>query len=246
MSIVMPAYNSEKLLGESVASVMAQTYREWELLIVDDASEDGTASIAERLAREDSRVRLIRLEQNGGVANARNVGMQAALGRYLAFLDSDDLWLPEKLEMQLGFMKEKEAGFSFTSYRFLAPMGTLGKPVSVPDKVGYAELLKGNAIGCLTVMIDREKIPPFAMPAIGHEDYVAWLSVLKKGHTAWGLQKDLARYRVSAKSVSGDKKRSAAWTWSIYREVEGLTFTKAAWCFAHYSMKAVRKHFIGG
>jgi teichuronic acid biosynthesis glycosyltransferase TuaG len=244
VSVVMPACNSEKLLAESVSSLAAQTFKNWELLIVDDASCDATLSIAERLSVEDPRIRCIHLDVNGGVAHARNVGMEAARGQYLAFLDSDDLWLPDKLAIQTEFMKRNDVGFTFTRYRSFNLNGYLGRALNIPDHIEYRDLLKGNVIGCLTVMIDREKIPSFKMPRIGHEDYVTWLKILKDGHVAYGIQEDLARYRVSSLSVSGNKKRSAAWTWKILREVEGLPLTTATWCFAHYSAKAVCKHIV--
>jgi teichuronic acid biosynthesis glycosyltransferase TuaG len=240
----MPAYNSEGVLAESVASVQAQTYRDWELVLVDDASRDATLSLAQQLAEADARIRVIALKRNSGVANARNVAMEAARGRYLAFLDSDDLWLPEKLEVQMDFMRRHNAEFSFARYRGFDAAGKLGRAEPVPDSVGYERLLRGNVIGCLTVLIDREKVAPFRMRAIGHEDYAAWLEIMSRGHMAWGIQYDLARYRKSANSVSGNKGRSAAWTWNIYREVENLPFSKAAWCFAQYSLKAAYKHFV--
>lgn len=243
VSVVMPAYNSERFLAESVGSVTAQTFENWELLIVNDASVDGTSAIAERLAGRDPRIRVIHLDENRGVANARNEGMNAAKGQYLAFLDSDDLWLPKKLETQLGFMRQKDIAFSFTSYRAFGPNGNVGGSIRIPDAVEYEDLLKGNVIGCLTVMIDRDRIAPFAMPNIGHEDYAAWLQILRAGHVAYGLQEDLARYRVSSGSVSGNKKRCAAWTWNIYRQREQMPLSKAVRCFAQYSIRGVFKHF---
>jgi glycosyltransferase involved in cell wall biosynthesis len=240
----MPAYNGERFLADSVASLTAQTFDGWELVIVDDASRDATHSMAKDLSSEDSRIRCIHLDTNGGVANARNVGMRAARGQYLAFLDSDDLWLPRKLEIQLGFMKRNNAGFCFGRYRPFDGNGYVGRSVKIPDSIEYKDLLKGNVIGCLTVMIDRNKIPSFTMPGIGHEDYATWLKVLKEGHVAYGIQEDLARYRVSPVSVSGNKKRSATWTWTILREEERLPLTAATWCFAQYSVKAAYKHLL--
>jgi teichuronic acid biosynthesis glycosyltransferase TuaG len=244
VSVIMPVYNQQDVLIESVRSVMAQTFPDWELLIVDDASNDETLPNARQLACEDSRIRVISLPENAGVANARNTGMKAARGQYLAFLDSDDLWLPEKLRFQVEFMKRQNVGFSFTRYRRFRPNGFLGKPIKIPGKVDYEGLLKGNVIGCLTVMIDREKIPDFSMPAVRHEDYVAWLHILKQGHAAWGIQEDLARYRISSPSVSGNKRLSAVWTWEVYRRIEKLSLIKALWCFTNYSLRAFSTRFI--
>lgn len=243
VSIVMPAYNSGHLLKEAAASVIRQTYPHWELIVVDDASDDDTLQIAEALAREDSRIRVIPLPSNAGVANARNCAMPAARGQYLAFLDSDDLWLPDKLKMQTEFMQHNEIAFSFTQYRRIKPNGHTGAVVQIPDKVGYQEMLKRNVIGCLTVMLDRNRIPPFSMAPVKHEDYVTWLQILKLGYTAWGLQEDLARYRISSTSVSGDKRRSALWTWKIYREIEGMSLAKALWCFTNYTIRSLHSRF---
>jgi teichuronic acid biosynthesis glycosyltransferase TuaG len=239
VSVVMPAHNSQDSLRESVQSVLAQTYQDWELIIVDDASRDGTLTQGRRFASDDPRIRVLPLEQNVGVAEARNRGITAAQGQYLAFLDSDDLWLPNKLETQIGFMRSSGASFSFAQYRRIGRDGSLSNPVKVPRTVSYEGLLRGNSIGCLTVTIDRYQIPQVSMPSIRHEDYVTWLKILKQGHLAYGIAQDLARYRVGSSSVSSDKRRSASWTWNIYRRVEGLSLIKSAWCFLHYTARAI-------
>ncbi|HEY4011413.1 MAG TPA: glycosyltransferase family 2 protein [Acidobacteriaceae bacterium] len=239
VSVVMPAHNSERTLAESVRSVLAQTYPDWELVFVDDASTDGTLTLARELAREEPRIRVLSLEQNVGVAEARNRGIEAGTGQYLAFLDSDDLWLPDKLEVQVEFMRSTGAAFSFAQYRRIGVDGALGNPVPIPATVNYEQLLRGNSIGCLTVLIDRNQVLDISMPKIRHEDYVTWLRILKQGHIAHGIQKDLARYRVTSASVSSDKRRSAGWTWNIYRRVEGLSVLKSAWCFLHYTIRAI-------
>ena len=140
VSVVMPAHNSQSSLSESVQSVLAQTYRDWELIIVDDASRDGTLVLARQLASNDPRIRVLPLEQNVGVAEARNRGIGAALGQYLAFLDSDDLWLPNKLQVQIDFMRSSSAPFSFAQYRRIGRDGSLSNPVKVPRSVDYEGL----------------------------------------------------------------------------------------------------------
>lgn len=244
VSIVMPAHNSGKVLADAVESVIAQTFEKWELLIVDDASTDGTLGIARRFADSDSRIRVIQLKEKAGVAAARNAAIAAAKGRYLAFLDSDDLWLPRKLEEQLAFMARTRAAFSFTQYRRFTAEGVLLRPVEIRERVVYKDLLKGNMIGCLTVVIDLTAVPAFTMPDVGHEDFATWLAILKRGHVARGLKRDLARYRISETSISAYKTRSATWTWSIYRRLENLSLAKALWYFAHYSMQALRKRSL--
>lgn len=226
---------------ESVSSVLAQSLGAWELLIIDDASSDGALTVANELAAQDPRIRVIVLKQNRGVAHARNAGIAQARGQYIAFLDSDDLWLPDKLESQIRFMTEHKIGFSFTAYRRFGADGSIRGLIKAPRCVTYGDLLKDNVIGCLTVVIDREIVPSFFMPQAKHEDLACWLQILKSGIAAYGLQQDLARYRVSSESVSGKKRYSAVWRWRIYRDVEELSVLRAAWCFGHYSVKAVYK-----
>jgi len=239
VSVVMPAHNSQGSLSESIKSVQAQAYADWELIIVDDASRDDTLALAKQFASGDPRISVLLLEQNVGVAEARNRGIKAARGQYLTFLDSDDLWLPNKLRTQIDFMRCSGAGFSFAQYRRIGLDGSLSNPVRVPLTVNYEGLLRGNSIGCLTVAIDRYQIPEISMPKIKHEDYVTWLKILKRGHIAYGIPQDLARYRVASSSVSSNKRRSAGWTWNIYRRVEGLSVIKSAWCFLHYTARAI-------
>jgi glycosyltransferase involved in cell wall biosynthesis len=245
VSVIMPAYNSEQFLVQSVRSVMAQTFSDWELLIIDDASKDQTLAISQQMADADSRIRVIPSLKNAGVANARNLGMAGARGQYLAFLDSDDLWLPAKLKTQTAFMQAHKAAFTFTQYRRFSSTGFLGSPVKVPARVDYKQLLKGNVIGCLTVMIDRCKIPDFSMLSVRHEDYVSWLQILKQGHVACGIQEDLARYRFSSTSLSGNKSRSAAWTWDIYRKIEKLSLAESTWNFLNYAARSLYVRFLG-
>jgi teichuronic acid biosynthesis glycosyltransferase TuaG len=239
VSIIMPAHNSERTMGEAVNSVVTQTYPDWELLIIDDASKDSTRRIASEFASDDPRIRVVPLDKNVGVAEARNIGIRTAKGQYLAFLDSDDLWLPAKLQVQLESMRRADASFSFSRYSRIKVDGSIGRPVRIPASVSYRSLLRGNVIGCLTVVIDRLKIPSVSMPHISHEDYATWLSILKPGGSALGIQQDLARYRLALSSVSSRKSRSASWTWKIYRNVERLSLLESAWCFLNYSIRAI-------
>lgn len=239
VSIIMPAHNSEPTLADAVNSVISQTYPNWELLVVDDASKDLTRGMANEFASSDPRIRVVPLDKNVGVAEARNIGIRAARGQYLAFLDSDDLWLPMKLQVQLEAMRRNDAPLSFSRYSRIRVDGSIRKPIRVPSRVSYRQLLRGNVIGCLTVVIDRLKVPSVSMPHISHEDYVTWLSILKPGRSALGIQQDLARYRLATSSVSSRKSRSASWTWNIYRNVEKLSLLESAWCFLNYSARAI-------
>jgi teichuronic acid biosynthesis glycosyltransferase TuaG len=239
VSVVMPAYNSERCIAEAIASVRAQTYPKWEMIVIDDGSRDNTIAIVVGLQRQDNRIRILRLGTNGGVANARNVGIGAARGQYLAFLDSDDRWLPQKLHIQTEFMQRTGAAFTFSRYRRIGRDGVPGKEVGVPDQVNYRQLLKKNVIGCLTVMIDRNQVATVTMASMEHEDYIAWLQILKTIECAIGIQQDLARYSVSSASVSGNKRRSALWTWKVYRKVERLSLFQCVWYFGNYLVRAL-------
>lgn len=239
VSIIMPAWNAERFIGETIRSVQTQTIADWELIVADDGSFDGTVALVERFAAEDPRIRLVSTNGHCGPAVARQMAIDHAKGRYLAFLDSDDLWLPQKLERQLRFMAEKEAALSYTSFRRMREDGKLnGKPQAIPLSLTYDQLLKNTAIATLTVMIDRKIAGPVAMTNRGYDDLCLWLAILKRGNTAWGLNEDLARYRVCSGSISSRPWRSARWVWIIYREVENLSLPRAVWCLAHYGVRA--------
>lgn len=241
VSIIMPAYNSANYIKDSIESVLAQTYPYWELLIIDDGSSDNTAEIVR--AYTDERVRYLH-QVNKGVAAARNYGIKNASGRFLAFLDSDDIWLPEKLAHQLKFMRANKICFSYTEYRQFAEKPTnASRLIKTQDFVDYHKLLKGNDIACLTVMIDRNAYPRIKMPPAKHEDYVAWLNLLNNGGCAYALHEDLARYRKSNQSLSGNKWKSWQWTWQVYRKSQGLSMLKSAYYFGHYIVRGIKKHY---
>jgi teichuronic acid biosynthesis glycosyltransferase TuaG len=239
VSIITPSWNVERLIGETIASVQAQTFADWELLIADDCSTDNTAAVIESFAAKDPRVKLIRQPRNGGPALARQAAIEHAQGRFVAFLDSDDLWLPAKLERQLAFAREHRAALSFTAFRRINEDGSVtGRLIPVPASLTYDQLLKNTSIATLTALVDRDIAGTIAMKNEGYDDFCLWLSILKPGHKAYGLNDDLARYRVRGVSVSSRPMRSAGWVWHIYRNVEQLSLLKSAWCFAHWSARA--------
>ena len=239
VSIITPSWNVERFIEETIRSVQAQTFADWELLIADDCSNDKTAELIEAISARDPRVKLIRQLKNGGPARARQASIDHAQGRYLAFLDSDDLWLPNKLERQLAFAREKRAALSYTAFRRIDEANTTtGRLIDVPASLTYEQLLKNTAIATLTALVDREITGPVAMKNEGYDDFCLWLSILRPGHTAFGLNEDLARYRVRGASVSSRPVRSAKWVWQIYRNVEHLPLLKSAWCFAHWGARA--------
>jgi teichuronic acid biosynthesis glycosyltransferase TuaG len=239
VSIVTPSWNVERLIGETILSVQAQTLGDWELLIADDCSTDNTTAVIESFAAKDSRIRLIRQPRNGGPALARQAAIEQAEGRFIAFLDSDDLWLPAKLERQVAFAREHRAALSYTAFRRInEDNSTTGRLIAVPESLSYDQLLKNTSIATLTALVDREISGPIAMKNEGYDDFCLWLSILKPGHVAWGLNEDLARYRVRGVSVSSRRGRAAGWVWHIYRNVERLSLPKSAWCFAHWAVRA--------
>lgn len=245
MSIVTPAYNAEPFIGDTIASVQTQTFVDWEMLIVDDCSADRTGVLVERIGEADSRVRLIKLKKNSGPAMARQAALESARGRFIAFIDSDDLWLPQKLERQLAFMQSRRAALSFTAFRRISIDGAvIGRMIHVPDRLTYEQLLGNTAIATSTAIIDREMTGPLRMVKTYYDDFALWLEITRRGFAAFGLDEDLMRYRVVGGSVSRRKGRSAMMVWRTYREVERLGMARASWSFARYALNALRKYRV--
>lgn len=244
VSIVMPARNAERFIGHALRSVLEQTHARWELLVVDDASTDGTVEQVESAAAGEPRIRLIRLDRRVGPGPARNIALAEARGEYLAFLDSDDVWLPGKLERQLRFMREHDAAFCIHGYRMIDEHGReRGHAIRVPERVDYDLLLRHTIIAPVTVLLERGRVGPLEMPDLPqHEDLVLWFRILKRGVVAHGMPDELARYRIVKTSASRDKLRSARRMWRVYRSVEGLSLHRAAWCYSHYAWNAWRKY----
>lgn len=244
VSIITPAYKAAAIIGETIASVQAQGHADWEMLITEDCGPDNTRDVVRQFAAADPRIRLIEPDKNGGPAAARNHSLAAAKGRWLAFLDSDDMWLPEKLEHQLAFHREHpEAVISFTGFRRISADGTrTGSYIPVPARMNYRKLLGNTAIATSTVIVDRDRSGPFTMKKTYYDDFACWLQLLKADGVAVGLDEDLMRYRVMEASVSRDKGNSARKVWQAYREVEGLDPARSAWYFAQYAARAWLKY----
>lgn len=244
VSIIVPVYNVEKFIVETMECVRAQSYENWELLLVEDVSTDGTKKVIETYLRDkqDDRIRLVCQPENRGAAHARNRGLEESAGRFIAYLDADDLWEPEKLEKQLTFMEEKQAAFSFTGYEFADEEGKgLGKNVQVPATLNYKEALKNTTIFTTTVMFDTDKIEKnmLNMPIIKSEDTALWWKVLRNGYIAYGLNENLVRYRRAGKSLSSNKLEAVRRIWNLYRKAEGMSVISSAYHFCFWAVRAV-------
>lgn len=234
VSVITPSYNCEDFLEETIQSVIRQTFQDWELIIVDDHSSDSSYSIAQIFSKKDSRITAIRLPENGGAAVARNTAIERAKGRYIAFLDSDDLWKENKLEQQLQFMQDNEYEFTFTNYDIhsLLDNSIQEKKIQL-KKLSYNELLNTNRIGCLTAMYDTARIGKIFMPLIRkRQDYALWLQVLKQVEYAHLLPKSLAIYRVRHESISSNKIDLVKYNWKLFRDIEKLSIFKSAYYLA--------------
>ncbi|MBV8061154.1 MAG: glycosyltransferase family 2 protein [Alphaproteobacteria bacterium] len=243
VSVITGAYHSLSTLTETAYSVMAQDFTDWEWIIVDDASSDATPALCKALSDADQRIRSLFHTQRLLHNCARETGLEAATGRYIAFIDADDLWLPHKLSRQLAFMQTNTAAFSFTAYRRIDEYSTrTGRLIHVPPSLTHQQFLKNTAIAASTVIIDREAIPDFGIVKIPHEDFSTWSALLKRGHVAYGLDEDLMRYRVRATAASANKWRQMRTVWRNLRQVERLSPLAAAVTLAQYGLNAVRKH----
>jgi len=234
----MPAYNARDTICEAIDSVLAQSYGNFELIIVDDCSTDGCRGLIQQYVDQDCRINAIFSEVNQGVSKSRNLGVAAARGRYITFLDSDDLWLPDKLEANMKHLVPGACVVYASYIRFFS--NGIERMVKAPSKTTYKSLLRGNCIGNLTGAYDSHVLGKFYQKAVGHEDYLMWLQILSSGAVAEGIERPLARYRVG-NSLSANKFRAALWTWNIYRAELGLSFGGALTNFVWYAGTSLLK-----
>ena len=228
VSIIMPAYNSARFISETVKSIQAQTFTDWELLITDDCSTDDTALTINELAASDSRIKLEVLDKNSGCAVARNHSLQRATGRYIAFCDSDDRWVPEKLEKQIAFMQEKKCGFSYTAYFKCDEDGKPYRIVECRKSIDLRRIRKSNEIPCLTAMYDTEIVGKVYSPELRiAQDWAQWYKVLEKCNVAYGMQEPLACYIVRRGSLSKKKKDNVTYNQKVLTDVMGMGKIKA-------------------
>lgn len=242
VSIIMPAYNSEKYIEEAINSVINQTYKNWELIIVDDNSIDDTRMIVKRIAEKDVRINYIKLNINSGAAVARNTAINNSHGKYIAFLDSDDRWYPKKLERQLSFMVQNNYAFTCTMYdKINKKSERIQKVVPVYPKLGYKGILKHN-LGNSTVIYNSEILGKQTIPNIKkRNDYVMWLQIIKDSNYLYGLDSILSSHRIRPSSLSQDKISLVKYHWKVYREIEKLSIIKSSYLVFYWIYKTIRK-----
>ena len=243
ISIVVPVYNAEKYIEQTVDMVMKQTFTDWELILVEDCSKDNSAEVLRSLESElqDARIRVIYREKNEGAAKARNTGIDAATGRYLVFLDADDIWMENKLSDELAFMQKKQAAFVFTAYEFgdENAVGT-GKIVKVPEILTYKKALSRTIIFTSTTMFDLSVLGKdlVKMPAVPSEDTATWWRILRSGYVAYGYPEVTTIYRRPPQSLSSNKGTAIYRIWYLYREVEKLPVIASMFYFVGWAFRA--------
>jgi glycosyltransferase involved in cell wall biosynthesis len=245
VSIITPSYNASTYIAETISSVQNQTYKNWELIIVDDCSSDNSVKIIQEFQKDDDRIQLIQLNKNSGPAIARNRGIAISKGAFMTFIDADDLWLPNFITASMREIKNSE-GFVFASYhRFNEHLKPLHKDFIVPKKVTYADILKTNSISCLTAFIDTAKLGKLNMPDIKYrQDMGLWLKYLQKIDVAKGIKTPLAIYRIRKKSHSRNKLKLLLHQWNFYRKVALLSIPKTAYYFTLWGVYGIKKYYL--
>lgn len=245
VSIITPTYNSADTLPITLMSVLGQSYENWEHILVDDASIDKTRDVLVAYCENNDRAHWIGLDVNQGAAVARNTAIKFARGRFIAFLDSDDVWMPKKLEQQLKFMQQNDIAFSCTGYVKIDEKENVLDTIVVPARQRASDLMKNNKVGCLTAMYDSDKLGKVYMPLIRkRQDLGLWLRLLRKTPYVYGMSEILAQYRLRSNSISVNKSNSAQYTWRLYREIEGLSIMRASYYFSHYAFNGIMKTYL--
>lgn len=245
VTVVTPAWNCEKYIRDTIKSVQAQTYHNWEMIIADDCSTDATLEIITEMAKQDPRIKVLRMEVNSGAAVARTLAMQSGTGRYVAYLDADDIWKPQKLEKQVRFMEENGYAFSCTAFEVIDNEGKkLEKYIYMRPKLDYAGYLRNNLLQTVSIMVDTKVVDKkyLVMPNLRRgQDAATWLQILKAGYDCYGLNEILAEYRHAENSLSSNKITAIKRQWHIYRNVEKLPLPFCCYCFVRYAFLGVWK-----
>lgn len=247
VSVIMPIYNSEKFLEPAIKSVIAQTYSNWELWLIDDCSNDNSVAIIKQFVNIEPRIKEVYLKQNSGSAISRNIAIERSNGKYIAFLDADDIWEKEKLFIQIRFMEENNYVFTYSFYDIINKTADQTKKIiTAPLQLNYSNLLKNNTIGCLTAVYNTEVLGKLQMPNIRkRQDYGLWLDILQTGITAYCIPTVLAHYRIETGSLSQNKIKVLSYNWLILRKYQQLSFFSSVYYFSCFllnkSIKYARK-----
>lgn len=247
VSIIMPVYNGDRYLHDAISSVKKQTYDNWELIIVDDHSSDESFKTAQIYAKHDERIKVVQTEKSGsGAAQARNLGTRCCSGRYIAFLDCDDYWSADKLQLQIALMKNSNANFCYGSYAvFTGAKENIIGEFRPQSQISYSKLPRGCDIGCLTVIYDSYALGKLFFPDVYKEDYALWLKILKCEKTKVAFCKNIiAFYRVSTESISANKWKELRRQYNIYYRVEEIGLFKSLFYLFHYVSYGLKKHYI--
>ena len=249
VTVITPVYNGQKYIDQISNSILNQTFTNFEWIIIDDCSTDNTVAQLKKIAEKDPRIHILTQNKNEGPIKARNKGLEAAIGRFIAFIDFDDLWLPEKLEKQLSFMKSNNLPLSYTSYRKINDYGNITSrfPIPVPKKLNYKKLLMSNSIMASSAMFDRSKtgnIKQDENALVSKDDLMFWLSILDKCGDTMGLQEALCRLRIHKKSITNNKILMAKRHWTFYRKVLNLSFPTSLRLYIGYSIKGLLKYLL--
>lgn len=246
VSVIIPVYNASKYVANTIETALNQTYKDIELILVDDCSADNSAQIIENYLIDNKNIHYYLLEKNSGAAVARNKAIEIAKGRYIAFLDSDDLWYPEKLEKQLFLMKKKNAPICFTAIEMIDENDELIKSKrNVLEKVSYKFLLKNTMIATSTVVVDRKLVGNFQMPLLrSGQDYATWLLLMRNGINAYGINEALVKYRKGRNSLSSNKVKNIKKVWNIQTRYENINPLTASFNSVCYAFNAFKKHFL--
>lgn len=229
VSIITASYNCSEFIGETIKSIQAQSYTNWELVITDDCSTDESFNLIKEYADKDSRIKIFKLKQNSGAGVARNNSIANANGRFIAFCDSDDRWYSNKLERQLEFMTQGGYSLTYTSYDTCNEAGEINGFVKCLTQLSYVKIIRDNGIGCLTAIYDADKIGKHFMPTIRkRQDWCLWIDIIKKTGTAYGLQESLALYRIRNGSISSNKLAMLRYNFDVYNKVLNFNRYKSA------------------
>lgn len=247
VTVITPVYNSESFIHLTIDSVRNQSYTNWEMICVDDCSTDNSESIIREYIKQDSRIHYYKLDKNQGAAKARNKAIEMSKGRYIAFLDSDDLWKKNKLESQIEFMKSKGVVLTHTQYDSIDENGKLINKLieTKKDKVVYKDMLSKNHLGCLTVMYDSQKLGKVYMPDIRmRQDHALWIKIMKKGYASFKLNEVLATYRVHENSMSSSKFRLVGYHWKLLRDIENLNIFSSIYYTCKWMLNGFSKYYL--